>query len=65
MFDVVLQYFKSKTVWFGLLLAVASWLQVALVGAPLPPEILAVLGTVVGGAVVWLRSVTNTALSEK
>lgn len=65
MFNAVLQYFKSKTVWFGLLLAVASWVQTVIVGAPLPAELVGVVGTVVGAIVVWLRSVTNTAISEK
>lgn len=65
MFDALLQYFKSKTVWFGLLLAVASWVQTIIVGAPLPAELVGVVGTVVGAIVVWLRSVTNAPLSEK
>ncbi len=65
MFATVTQYLKSKTVIFGLLLAIASWLQTVLVNAPLPPDVLAIVGTAVGVAVVWLRSVTTKPIAEK
>jgi hypothetical protein len=63
--DKLLQYLKSKTVLFGLLLAVASWAQAALVSAPLSPELQGFVGTAIGVVVIWLRSVTNKPLSEK
>lgn len=65
MFATVLQYFKSKTVIFGLLLAVASWAQSVILAAPLPPDVLAIVGTLTGAAIIWLRSVTTKPVSEK
>lgn len=63
--DTLLQYLKSKTVLFGLLIAIASWAQTLVVNAPLSPEITGFLGTAVGAVVIWLRSVTTKPLSEK
>ena len=65
MLEAVLKYFKSKTVLFGLLLAVASWAQVVVVGLPLPAEVVGLLGTFVCAAVIWLRSVTTVPLNNK
>jgi len=65
MFATVLQYFKSKTVIFGLLLAVASWAQSVILAAPLPADVLAIVGTLTGAAIIWLRSVTTKPVSEK
>ena len=65
MFEAVVKYFKSKTVLFGLLLAVASWAQVVVVGLPLPAEVVGLLGTFIGAAIIWLRSVTTVPLSDK
>jgi len=61
----ILQAFKSKTVWFGLLLAVLSWVQGTLNGSGLSPDQIGVVGTVIGAAVVWLRSVTSVPLNQK
>lgn len=60
-----LNAFKSKTVWFGLVLAVLSWVQGTLNGSGLTPDQIGIVGTVVGGIVVWLRSVTSVPLSQK
>lgn len=57
--------FKSKTVWFALLLAVASWFQDSLVSGGVQPEDLGVVGTVVSLIVIALRSVTNKPLQDK
>lgn len=65
MMDKLKQYLKSKTVVFGLLLAVASWVQTVLVDAPLSPEMIGIVGTAVGAVVVWLRTQTTKPLSEK
>jgi VIT1/CCC1 family predicted Fe2+/Mn2+ transporter len=65
MINVVMQYFKSKTVLFGLLLAFVGWLQAVLVGAPLPPEVVGFLSTAIGAVIIWLRSVTTVPIDEK
>lgn len=57
--------FKSKTVWFGLLVAVLSWAQGAIAGSGLTPDQVGIAGTVLGAAVVWLRSLTTTSLAAK
>ena len=59
------QAFQSKTVWFGLLVAIASWVQTIVVAAPLPPEVVGIVGSVIGAVVVWLRTQTNVPLSAK
>jgi len=61
----LLQAFKSKTVWFGLLLAVATWFQGTINGGGLDSNTLAIVGPIVGAVVVWLRSVTAVPLSQK
>jgi putative effector of murein hydrolase LrgA (UPF0299 family) len=65
MIEGLVKYFKSKTVLFGLLLAIAGWVQTVVIGLPLPAEIVGLLGTFVGAAIIWLRSVTSVPLSEK
>lgn len=59
------QALQSKTVWFGLLLSIASWVQTVVVAAPLPPEVVGIVGSVIGAIVVWLRTQTNVPLSQK
>ena len=63
--DTFVQYLKSKTVLFGLLLAIASWAQTLVVNAPLSPEITGFVGTAIGAVIIWLRTVTTKPLSEK
>ena len=63
--DTLTGALKSKTVWFGLLLAVLSWLQSVLNSSGLSADQLAIIGPVLGAVVVWLRSVTSVPLSEK
>jgi len=63
--DKILSAFKSKTVWFGLIVAVLTWVQSVLNSSGLTPEQLAVAGPVVGAVIVWLRSVTTVPLSDK
>ena len=63
--DKVLQYLKSKTVLFGLLLAVVSWAQTLVVDVPLSPEIQGYVGTVIAAIIIWLRTQTTKPLSEK
>ena len=59
------QAFQSKTVWFGLLVSIVSWVQTVVVAAPLPPEVIGIVGSVIGAIVVWLRTQTTVPLSEK
>jgi hypothetical protein len=58
--------FKSKTVWFGMLVASLSWLQ-QFVGTleGLTPEQVSLIGTGIGSIVIWLRLVTNVSLTQK
>jgi hypothetical protein len=60
-----LNVFKSKTIWFGLLLAIVTWFQGFMNNSGLSAQQLAVVGPVVGLVVVWLRSVTSVPLSQK
>ena len=55
--------FKSKTILFGLLLTIASVIQMLV--PFLPPQYMGAVGTVVGVAVIVLRFVTTLPLSEK
>jgi hypothetical protein len=61
----VMSAFKSKTVWFGLILALLSWVQGTLNNSGLSPDQIGYVGTIVGALIVWLRSVTTVPLSEK
>lgn len=54
---------KSKTVLFGLLLAVASIVQLFV--PFLPAEYVGIVGAVVGAIVIALRFVTTLPLSER
>lgn len=65
MLDQILNAFKSKTVWFGFLVAVLSWVQTVINGAGLTPDQVGIVGTVIGAVIVWLRSVTTAPLSDK
>ena len=57
---------KSKTIWFGMAIAALSWLQQALPGVEgLSPEGVAIVGSLVGTAVLALRVLTVESLSQK
>lgn len=56
-------YLKSKTVIFGLLLAIASVVQVFI--PFLPAEYVGHVGAIVGAAVIVLRFLTTLPLDEK
>lgn len=62
---LIAQALKSKTVWFGLILSILSWLQASWADAGLTPEQLGVTGSVVGTLIIILRAVTTQPLSEK
>lgn len=60
---MITQALKSRTVLFGLLLTVASIIQVA---APfLPPELVGPVGVASGIAVIILRFVTTLPIDQK
>lgn len=61
----MLNSFKSKTVWFGLLLGAATWLQGSLNNLGLTPSELSLWGPIVGALVIILRAVTTVPLSQK
>jgi len=65
MWDTLLGAFKSKTVWLGLAVTVLSWVQQVVSGAAIPAEVVSVVGTVIGGLIVWLRALTTKALADK
>lgn len=56
---------QSKTVWFGLALAIVSWIHGIVIAAPLPPEVIGIVGSIIGAIVVWLRTQTTVPLSQK
>ena len=56
-------YLKSKTVIFGLLLAIASVIQVFV--PFLPAEYTGYVGAIVGAVVIVLRFVTTLPLDQK
>jgi hypothetical protein len=59
------QVFKSRTIWFAILLAVLSVLQGFVVQLPIPAWGHAVVGSVVAVCIVILRAITTQPLSEK
>jgi hypothetical protein len=63
--DKLMGAFKSKTVWFGLAVAVLSWAQSVLGSSGLSPEQVGPIGTIIGAAIVWLRAVTSVPLEHK
>ena len=62
---LITQAFKSKTVWFGLILSILSWVQASWIQAGLTPDQLGVTGSVVGTLIIILRAITTQPLSEK
>jgi len=59
----MMQALKSRTVLFGLLLAIASMIQLFL--PYLPPEYVGPVGAGIGAAVILLRFLTTVPLSDK
>lgn len=59
----MIQALKSRTVLFGLLLTIASMIQVFI--PFIPPQYAGQVGAVVGAAVILLRFLTTVPLSEK
>lgn len=58
-----MKYLKSKTVLFGLLLTLASAVQLFI--PFLPPEYMGLVGAGIGAAVIVLRFLTTLPLNEK
>lgn len=65
MWETLLGAFKSKTVWLGLAVTVLSWVQQVVSGAALPAELVSVIGTVIGGLIIWVRALTTKSLADK
>lgn len=59
----MLNAFKSRTVLFGLLLAIASAVQVFV--PFLPPQYIGIVGAGVSAAIIVLRFLTTVPISEK
>jgi hypothetical protein len=59
------QVFKSRTIWFAILLAVLSVLQGFVLQLPIPAWGHAIVGSVVAVCIVILRAITTQPLSEK
>ena len=57
--------FKSKTIWFAMILAALSVLQGFILDIPLPPKYQAAIGVVVSLIVTVLRAVTTGSLDDK
>jgi hypothetical protein len=65
MFDTILKAFKSKTVWLGLGVTILSWAQGVISDSGLTADQVSLAGTIIGAAIVTLRSLTTTSLSDK
>jgi len=59
------QVFKSRTIWFAILLAVLSVLQGFVLQLPIPAWGHAIVGSVIAVCIVILRTITTQPLSEK
>lgn len=59
--DILKGAVKSKTVWFGLAVAVLSWVQSIGGDIGLSPE----AGTIIGAIIIGLRAITNQPLAQK
>lgn len=59
------QMLKSRTVLFGIAMAVLSVLQGFVFALPVPPIAQALIGCAIAVAVVLLRTITTGPLSEK
>lgn len=62
---MIMQAFKSRTVWFAIALAVLSVLQGFVVQLPIPPWGHAAVGSAVAAAIVVLRIITTQPLDKK
>jgi hypothetical protein len=60
----MLNAFKSKTIWIGLVLALLSAANVYF-EASLQPEVYSLIGGFFAAAIAWVRTQTTTPLSEK
>jgi hypothetical protein len=58
-------YFKSKTVWFGLLVVILSWAQQAINQVGLSPDQISLVGSILGAIIVWLRTMTTNSINDK
>lgn len=59
----MLQAFKSRTVLFGLLLTIASMIQMFI--PFLPPQYVGPVGAIVGAVVILLRFLTTVPIGQK
>lgn len=61
-----LNVLKSKTIVFGLLIAILSWAQNFILNLEgLSADQVTMFGTIIGAMIVWLRSVTSESLAKK
>jgi len=63
--NTVFTAFRSRTIWFAIILAVLSVLQGFVLQLPIPAWGHAVVGSVVAVCIVILRAITTQPLSEK
>ena len=57
--------FKSKTIWFGILVAILSVLQGFIFVLPFEPHWQALVGIVIAVMIVLLRFVTHGSIDDK
>lgn len=60
-----IKLFRSKTIWYAIIVAVLSVLQGYIQFIPLTPFLQAVIGCAVSVGIVVLRFMTTTPLMEK
>jgi hypothetical protein len=63
--DTLWGAFKSRTVWFGLLVLVLTWAQSVISDSGLTSDQVHWVGSLLSAAIVALRSVTTGSLADK
>jgi hypothetical protein len=64
MLDKLKQAYKSKTVWFGIIVSTLSILQGFVFYLPLDPRIQAAIGVLTGIVIIVLRFITGQPLND-
>jgi hypothetical protein len=57
--------FKSRTVWFGMVISGLGFIQSIVYEFPVSPAVQGIIGVVLGGIVVLLRMDTVDAIDDK
>jgi hypothetical protein len=64
MLDKLKQAYKSKTVWFGIIVSTLSILQGFVFYLPINPKLQALIGVLTGVVIILLRFITAQPLND-